>query len=293
MEHPRNSVLSLALIFTSAICLFQVSDGWGIDGHFIVCKIAQSRLGEAAADAVKQLLPDYAEGDLAELCSWADRVRFRNRWSAPLHFINTPEVCTYTYRRDCESEDGEKGTCVAGAINNYTMQLLDYGSSSKSDYNLTEALLFLSHFMGDIHQPLHVGYADDKGGNTINVRWYRRKAVLHHVWDVEIIETAEKRFYNENIEDLIDAVQKNISGVWASRIKSWESCESSKKACPDKYASEGIKAACQWAYEGVSEGTVLEDEYFLSRLPIVTLRLAQAGVRLAATLDRIFEASVE
>ena len=47
--------------------------------------------------------------------------------------------------------------------------------------NLTESLMFLAHFVGDVHQPLHVGYEDDEGGNTIVVHWYRRKTNLHHV----------------------------------------------------------------------------------------------------------------
>ncbi|KAK3006104.1 hypothetical protein RJ639_017427 [Escallonia herrerae] len=164
--------------------------------------------------------------------------------------------------------------------------------------NLTEALLFLSHFMGDIHQPLHVGFTSDKGGNTIDVHWYTRKSVLHHVysvlmssiqvWDDNIIETADERFYDSNVDGLVDALQKNITNEWADQVQKWENCGGNKPTCPDIYASEGIKAACDWAYKGVSEDSVLKDDYFLSRLPIVNLRLAQGGVRLAATLNRIF-----
>ncbi|KAJ6356874.1 hypothetical protein OIU78_004879 [Salix suchowensis] len=224
------------LTIVSLLLLFPVMNGWGIDGHLTVCRIAQSRLSKAAADAVKQLLPEYAGNDLGSVCSWADKVRFRYQWSAPLHFINTPDVCNYKYTRDCEDDNGEKGRCVAGAINNYTTQLLTYSSgSSQADNNLTEALLFLSHFMGDIHQPLHVGFASDKGGNTIDVHWYRRKEVLHHIWDADIIETAEERFYNSNVDDLIDAVQKNITNDWAYLIPRWETCSLNKTACPDMY----------------------------------------------------------
>nr|CAB3476443.1 unnamed protein product [Digitaria exilis] len=69
--------------------------------------------------------------------------------------------------------------CVVGAINNYTEQLYSYGK--KTSYNLTESLMFLAHFVGDVHQPLHVSYEEDEGGNTIIVHWYRRKTNLHHV----------------------------------------------------------------------------------------------------------------
>ncbi|KAI3976570.1 hypothetical protein MKX01_008428 [Papaver californicum] len=281
------------LVFVSLICsMFPVIYGWGIDGHYAVCKIAQPRLNEAAADAVKQLLPEYAENDLASMCSWADRVKFRYHWSSPLHYIDTPDsLCTYQYNRDCKNEDGEKGRCVAGAINNYTDQLLNYRTSTFSQanqYNLTEALLFLSHFMGDIHQPLHVGFTSDRGANTIDVHWYRRKTVLHHVWDNSIIETSEKRFYDTSVDDLIKAIQRNITGAWADQVPTWEKCSLNKTNCPDIYASESIKAACEWAYKDVSEDSVLEDDYFLSRFHVVNKRLAQGGVRLAATLNRIF-----
>ncbi|XVF02236.1 hypothetical protein REPUB_Repub04eG0158600 [Reevesia pubescens] len=286
MESHRMQMLAL---FSFLLIMLPPIYGWGTDGHSIICRIAQSRLSEGAADAVKQLLPKSAEDGLGSVCSWADEVRFRYRWSAPLHFINTPDTCTYQYKRDCKDEDGEMGRCVAGAINNYTSQLLTYNSAAtEAEYNLTEALLFLSHFMGDIHQPLHVGFASDKGGNTIDVHWYTRKEVLHHVWDRNIIETAEERFYNSNVDAMVDAIQKNITSKWADQVKRWETCSFNKTACPDIYASEGIKAACDWSYKGVTEGSVLEDDYFLSRLPIVNWRLAQGGVRLAATLNRIF-----
>ncbi|CAK9159501.1 unnamed protein product [Ilex paraguariensis] len=259
MEFCR--VHTLALV--SFLFLCPVAHCWGVDSHLTVCKIAQARLSEAAADAVKQLLPESADKDLGSVCSWADQVKFRYRWSSALHYIDTPDnLCTYLY------------STVAGAINNYTSQLLSYGNAA-SQHNLTKALLFLSHLMGDIHQPLHVGFTSDKGGNTINVHWFMRKAVLHHVWDDSIIETSEERSYDSNTEGLINTIQKNITTAWADQVKTWETCSRNKTACPDIYATESIKAACDWAYKGVSEGSVLKDDYFLFRLPIVNMRLAQ------------------
>lgn len=117
------------------LLLFPVIHGWGIEGHTTVCRIAQvlncpflilsfhpffssvwlqransiinllvllpyiqSRLSDAAADAVKQLLPKYAENDLGTVCIWADRVKFRYHWSSALHYIDTPDnLCTYQY----------------------------------------------------------------------------------------------------------------------------------------------------------------------------------------------------
>lgn len=262
-------------------------EAWGKEGHYSTCKIAEPLLSEEAAEAVRKLLPEYADGDLASLCSWPDQMRFRFHWASPLHYINTPDnQCGYSYERDCHDEHGVKGVCLEGALKNYTSQLEGYGSSGK--YNLTQALLFLSHFMGDIHEPLHVGFTSDEGGNTIQLHWYKRKSNLHHVWDSYIIEKAMKEFYDNDLEVMIEAIQKNISGSWSDEVLTWEKCKGHEVVCPGEYADESIVIACKWAYKDAEEDSVLEDDYFLSRLPILERQLAKGGVRLAATLNRIF-----
>ncbi|XP_004504986.1 endonuclease 4-like isoform X2 [Cicer arietinum] len=267
--------------------------GWGKDGHYAICKISLEYLSEDALFAVKQLLPDSAEGDLAAVCSWPDEVRHNRhyRWSSALHYVDTPDFkCNYQYCRDCHDSSGHKHRCVTGAIYNYTMQLKSArgDASSELKYNLTEALMFLSHFVGDVHQPLHVGFTGDLGGNSITVRWYRRKTNLHHVWDDMIIESALKTFYGSDLSIMIQAIQSNITDIWSNDISFWEHCAHNYTACPDRYASESISLACKFAYKNATPGSTLEDEYFLSRLPIVEKRLAQGGVRLAAILNRIF-----
>ncbi|KAI9070599.1 hypothetical protein K1719_047438 [Acacia pycnantha] len=88
---------------------------------------------------------------------------------------------------------GNKDRCVTATIYNYTMQLRSYaGVSSVLKYNLTEALLFLSHFVGDAHQPLHLGFLGDIG-NRVKLRWYDNETNLHQVWDDMIIGSAMKR----------------------------------------------------------------------------------------------------
>ncbi|KAI8539102.1 hypothetical protein RHMOL_Rhmol09G0154800 [Rhododendron molle] len=82
----------------SVLIFSPVAHSWGVDGHLTVCRIAQSRLSKAAADAVMKLLPESAEGDLGSECSWADRVKFRYHWSSALHYIDTPDdLCTFQY----------------------------------------------------------------------------------------------------------------------------------------------------------------------------------------------------
>ncbi|RDY12143.1 Endonuclease 2, partial [Mucuna pruriens] len=316
----------------SFMLLLSNAHGWGDDGHTIVCKIAQARLSDTAAEAVKKLLPKSAENDLAKKCSWADHVHHVFPWSSALHYADTPEsVCVYQNSRDCvDQKTGIKGRCVVAAINNYTTQLLEYGSDTKSrckslfqtnnfSDNLTQALLFLSHFLGDIHQvymhlyksqnshsllltitcndflhilnlqPLHCGFTSDKGGNAITVLWYKRKTNLHHVWDDSILETEVERFYDSDMGEFVDAIQQNITKVWADQVEEWEKCSENKLPCPAIYASESAIDACKWAYKDATEGSLLNDDYFTTRLPIVNLRLAQAGVRLAAILNRVFD----
>uniref|UniRef100_A0A0R0IMV3 Aspergillus nuclease S1 n=1 Tax=Glycine max TaxID=3847 RepID=A0A0R0IMV3_SOYBN len=284
MGYERVRVLFLLFLIPLPTVL-----GWGKEGHYATCKIAQEYLSEDALFAVKQLLPDSAQGDLAAVCSWADEVGHTHRyhWSSALHYVDTPDFkCNYEYCRDCHDSYRHEHRCVSGAIYNYTMQL----KSADAD-NLTEALMFLSHFVGDIHQPLHVGFTGDLGGNTITVHWYRRKANLHYVWDDLIIQSALKTFYDSDLSIMIQAIQRNITDNWLNDVSTWEHCAHNYTACPNRYASESISLACKFAYRNATPGSTLKDEYFLSRLPVVEKRLAQGGVRLAAILNRIFTSS--
>ncbi|KAG6603716.1 Endonuclease 4, partial [Cucurbita argyrosperma subsp. sororia] len=272
--------------------------GWGKEGHYLICKIAEGYFTEDTLSMVKELLPASAEGDLAAVCSWPDEIRWKAhyRWSSALHYVDTPDFfCNYNYSRDCHDTHGHKGRCVTAAIYNYTGQLESAYKEMTSGirYNLTEALMFLSHFIGDVHQPLHVGFVGDLGGNSITVRWYRRKTNLHHVWDNMIIESALKTFYHSNLTLMIQAIQTNISGEWYNDVSAWRNCALNHTACPNPYASESIRLACKYAYRNATPGSTLEDSYFLSRLPIVEKRLAQSGIRLASTLNRIFASEVK
>ncbi|XP_047332170.1 endonuclease 4-like isoform X2 [Impatiens glandulifera] len=264
--------------------------GWGKEGHYATCKIAEAYLTSDALAAVKSLLPSVAEGDLANVCSWPDQIRFHYRWSSSLHFCDTPDFrCNYDFKRDCHDTRGQENRCVTAAIYNYTTQLMSYNDTySSMRYNLTEALMFLAHFMGDVHQPLHVGFVGDQGGNTINVHWYKRKSNLHHIWDTLVIESAMKTFYSNDLGVMIESIQKNITDGWSDELGQWEACAKDGVACPGSYASESISLACKYAYRNATPGTTLNDNYFYSRLPIVEKRLAQGGVRLAAVLNHIF-----
>ncbi|KAF8762761.1 hypothetical protein HU200_009068 [Digitaria exilis] len=107
------------------------------------------------------------------------------------------------------------------------------------------------------------------------------------VWDVNVIETAMKNFFNN---DLSTMIQANITDVWSNEEKQWETCRIRTKTCADKYAEESSKLACK-AYEGVQQDPILQEYYFFAALPVVQKRIAQGGVRLAAILNKIFSSN--
>ncbi|KAG2323689.1 hypothetical protein Bca52824_006417 [Brassica carinata] len=252
---------------------------------------------EETIAAVKKLLPESSAqggGDLASFCSWPDEIKHFSQWqwTSSLHYVNTPDYrCNYQYCRDCQDSHMQKDRFVTGAIFNYTSQLMSASVNSQTlvQYNLREALMFLSHYMGDVHQPLHTGFSGDRGGNTIIVHWYNSKTNLHHVWDDMIIESALKTYYNSSLSVMIQSLQAKLMNAWSNDVPSWESCQFNQTACPDQYASKIIGLACKYAYRNATPGTTLGDEYFLSRLPIVEKRLAQGGIRLAAILNQLVE----
>ncbi|XP_022140160.1 endonuclease 1 [Momordica charantia] len=280
------------VLLSFAFLVLPSAQAWSKEGHVLTCQIAQGLLNPDATEAVQNLLPENVDGNLSALCVWPDQIRhwYRYRWTSPLHFIDTPDnSCSFLYTRDCHDNGGVENMCVAGAVRNFTTQLAHYAEGgSDRRHNLTGALLFLSHFLGDIHQPMHVGFTSDEGGNTINLRWYRHKSNLHHVWDREIILTALADYYDKDSGLLLQDIQRNLThGIWTHEIPTWQHCED-LDSCVNKWAEESISLACKWGYEGVEAGTTLAEDYFDSRMPIVMKRIAEGGVRLAMLLNRVF-----
>ncbi|XP_052476629.1 endonuclease 4 isoform X1 [Gossypium raimondii] len=287
---------------------------WGKHGHYAVCKIAEGYLSKDAMATVKELLPDYANGELASVCSWPDDIKWYYRWywTSPLHYVDTPSFkCNYKYGRDCYDSAGRRNNCVTGAIFNYTKQLFSayqgYNPNLKCkycSYIYTYMYWFIiysssvcdrqfdrgTHFLSSLYGRCSSG---DLGGTILKVRWYRKKTNLHHVWDTLIIDTAVKTFYGSDLSTMVRAIQRNITDAWSSDIASWKSCRHHDRVCPNLYAAESVRLACNFAYKNATPGSILEDDYFLSRLPVVEKRLAQGGIRLAAVLNQLLNFEVK
>jgi hypothetical protein len=150
----------LALV---AIC----AHAWGAAAHRLIAEAAYGQLSPAARAAVDDLLTLEPGATFESISTWADEVR--SPGTGPWHYVNLPRDsgCMYEATRDCPDE-----RCVVGAIERQTAVL----SSGAHGAERLKALKYLVHFVADIHQPLHVGYGDDRGGNLYQVvQWARHQ----------------------------------------------------------------------------------------------------------------------
>ena len=156
---------------------------WSAAGHEVICEIAWMRLGDDARAMVRDVAGLESRADFAESCVWADRVRrTTHRHTASYHYVNIPpDRSGFDMERDCSHPERR---CVTWAVRRYAEVLHDRTASRETR---GEALKFLAHFVGDIHQPLHAGYADDLGGNRVAVNFFGDARNLHSVWDGAIV----------------------------------------------------------------------------------------------------------
>ena len=160
-------MIRILTCFLACIFLFPLQAfAWSNLGHRLVGEIAQRHLTPAANAQVAELLQGEAEPSLAGVASWADTLRKSNpenykrteRW----HYINFPaKTCAYRPQRDCPD-----GNCVVAQIERQRAILAD---RTRTVAARRDALKFLVHFVGDVHQPLHNSNRKDKGGNDFQV----------------------------------------------------------------------------------------------------------------------------
>ncbi len=181
-RHPFRIFLSLAVV---AIAAFpSASRAWGPQGHRLVAAVAEARLSPKIGQEVARLLRGEPEPTLSGVSNWADELRENNadlgRRSTRWHYVNLAEDgCTYDAARDCPN-----GDCVIEAIRRQQSLLAD---RRQPDAVRAQALKFLVHFVGDVHQPLHASYARDRGGNDYQLQVDGRGSNLHRVWDGNIV----------------------------------------------------------------------------------------------------------
>jgi len=250
------SSLALALALPPASAF-----AWGPTGHRVVGRIAERHLSEAAARGVAAIL---GAESLVQAATWPDEIRSDPAWdkAKPWHFVSLDD--NETYETAPKSPDGD----VVEAIGRFTRVLQDPAAEAGKK---AEALRFLVHFVGDVHQPLHVGRRADLGGNKIQVAWFNESTNLHAVWDEKIIES-EKLSFSELAELVDHPTQTEIRTWQGAGVLDW--VKESMAVRARVYAIGDKKLGYLYAYQNG---------------PLVARRLLQAGVRLAGVLNALFD----
>jgi S1/P1 Nuclease len=171
-------MVRIAALAVTPLLLYAPSAlAWGGLAHETICEIAFLELNEVARQQVIELIQQDEEFRLFRAsCNWPDRPRRR----APEHFVNLPRDATELGDDECPLAE----KCAVTAIEDDFAVL---ASSDATDEEKLEALKFLGHWVGDIHQPLHVSFEDDRGGNSVNTQGSSCDN-LHAVWDRCIVE---------------------------------------------------------------------------------------------------------
>jgi hypothetical protein len=181
---------------------------WGPEGHRIVGVDAVAMLDDTARAEVAGILGDISPDTVGTACFWPDTVRKTPawEWSAPLHYVNIPRSALhYDPERDCPD-----GQCVTEAIVRYANWLTLPESDPEERYR---NFAWLCHLVGDLHQPLHAGYRDDLGGNTVEVEYRGEIGNLHQFWDRVVIRDRLREG---------DAWQRPYSGPpWNHALEEW------------------------------------------------------------------------
>ena len=265
MNRRRMRSFALLLCFLTP----QTALGWGGDGHRIVGATAEPLLTPQAKSAVSDLLGDES---LAEATTWADDIKRDRayRWAKRLHFITIdPAAETVDLARDCPDND-----CVVSAIQHFSQKLADPATPRKERI---EALKFIAHFVGDVHQPLHVGHAKDRGGNSVKVEFAGRETNLHEVWDSRLLRSTGLSWQQVAGELTADPGPAPTG---------------TEDLSPVAWANESHAYVRGQIYQ-FSPGDDLEGEYSARNVPLMRDRLHRGGVRLANLLNVIFDDSTD
>jgi len=274
MRQPRALIISAALGLT----LIAPAAAWGPEGHSVVAEIAQRRLSPEGANMVATLL---GRGhSLASIASWPDDVRDQRPETYNWHFADIPiAIATYSAARDCKP-DKEKGDCIVAALGRLKDELA-CGSPDKK----VDALKFVVHFLGDIHQPLHT-VDEFKGGNGIKVDIFMRGATCTGTCEPKHIAS---NFHLAWDEGLINAMVWDW-GAYVDRVEAgWLKSADARApgidgGTPEQWANE-THGFAQTVWQLRPADNVLDDRYLRDVLPILDRQLGVAGLRLARFLN--------
>ena len=248
-------LLSAAIVLTASFD----AHAWGAEGHQIIAAIAQQNLQPAAAKEVARILAQEPGATLVSVSTWADE--HRSPVTAPWHYINFPKGgCQYEQERDCPD-----GKCVIEAIRKQT-SILQF---DVNDEKRLTALKYLVHLVGDVHQPLHAGWGEDRGGNTYQLQAFMRGSNLHAWWDSGMI-----RYVEEKEGPLLPELQSRKT---PPIVKDW------------KAETAAVESCRIVDLEGFYPGRLVDVDYINRYRDTLRQRLHTAGIRLAALLNKVLQ----
>lgn len=235
---------------------------WGQNGHRATGKIAENHLKKKAKKKIDKLLNGQS---LAFVSTFADEIKSDRAYSKyySWHYINMDLDESYS-----DTKKNPKGDLVTG-INKCIEVLKDKNSS---DEDKSFHLKMLVHFVGDLHQPMHIGQREDKGGNTIQVQWFGKGTNLHAVWDTKMIEDWNMS-YLELADNAKNLSKKQIEAIEAGTLVDWV---------------EEVHKVTKKVYSSVKAGENLRYRYSYEHFGTVRDQLQRGGIRLAKILNEIF-----
>jgi hypothetical protein len=256
-------------LFSIAICLSflfsfncYASDDWSATGHRVVGKIADQYLKGRTKRKIEKLLHNKS---LALVSTFGDDIKSDKRYDTfyTWHYINMPLDSNYE-----ASEKSASGDLVSGI--NTCIKIIKDDASSDDDKAFYLKLLI--HFIGDLHQPLHVGLAEDKGGNDFKLQWFYKDSNLHSVWDREMIDGFNMS-YSELAENA-DVLNKNqVKAIQEGTLVDW--------------VNDTHKLTRQ-VYANVKPNDNLRYSYSYDNFETVRSQLQKGGIRLAKVLNDLF-----
>lgn len=282
---PRLAFVLCAGAFALAAPLAQA---WGPEGHAIVADIAQRHLRPAAAAQVQALLQLEGLSGLDQISSWADGNRKERPRTGAWHYVDTPlRADAYVPARDCAHDN-----CVVAQISHFGQVLADRSAAPAARL---EALKWVVHFVGDVHQPLHAEDNDDKGGNTVQLQFFGRGTNLHAVWDGGVLRHALNLVPGPDYSFDHALVQADAMQLDASIRPADRAAWSATGGLPQLYAQavtwagESHRLARDVAYAHLDGRNQAgwSGRYQAVAWPVVRTRLQQGGVRLAAVLNEL------
>lgn len=251
------------LYLLSSFLILQNAMAWGPIGHQIVGQIGEDQLTIQAKKEVDKLLKGQS---LAGVSNWADTVKNKPEWvqSKPWHFVDVAD--DETYESSPHAPEGDIITAITGMV-----EMLK--SSSTTQLEKQQALMFIVHFVGDIHQPLHIGRPSDRGGNDIKVVFNNRSLNLHSLWDSALISTQKMDYLR-----------------YARYLQGQDFLHFSPEIPLDLIVEEAMAVRKQiYIFNAVKEGPVVIDGAYVQRnIATVNSRLLLGGKRLASLLNTLY-----